>query len=40
MKKTFQNLLSLKIRSEREIKALKSDEGKYYINDPNDLFDI
>ena len=43
MKKTFQNLLSVIeniLRSEREIKALKSDEGKYYTNGPNDLFDI
>ena len=30
----------LKLRSEREIKDLKSDEGKYYTNSPNDLFDI
>ena len=30
----------MKLRSEREIKDLKSDEGKYSTNGPNDLFDI
>ena len=30
----------MKLRSEREIKDLKSDKGKYYTNSPNDLFDI
>ena len=43
MKKTFQNLLDVIqniLRSEREVKALKSEEGYYYTNGPNDLFDI
>ena len=43
MKKTFQNLLEVIqniLKSEREVKALKSEEGYYYTNGPNDLFDI
>lgn len=43
IKKTYNNVLSVIesiLKDEREIKALKDENGNYYTKGPNDLFDL